>query len=196
MIAEFLKQEYASRERYGPLIDACLDEKGVPAAIILDPDLGDPVANAARRRVFAQYRGYGTGEPSYLTGFPDSGVVWAWWRLAPEELLRASYIRYRYWIALSGGTRSPVEAARRIRSGIEVYGVSNAPFLALADRLRDGLQVPPLIFVTADAGNRNALVVLEGHARITAFALAPDVLPDAIEVLVGSSPTIARWDEY
>jgi hypothetical protein len=37
------------------------------------------------------------------------------------------------------------------------------------------------------------LVVLEGHARLSAFMLAHDHLPDEMEVLVGSSPTMARW---
>lgn len=196
MIAEFLRQEHAARDRYGARIDACLWEEGVDATILTDLDLGDPAANAARRRVFARYRGYGTGEASYLTGFPDTGVTWAWWHLTPAELLRSRYIRYSYWTALSGGTRSPVEAARRIQAGVEVYGVSNAGFLELADRLREGLRVPPLILVTAMEDNPDALVVLEGHARITAFALAPDAIPDPIDVLVGSSPAIARWDEY
>lgn len=194
MIAEFLRQEYAARERYGARIDACLREEGVDAAIVTEPDVDDSDANAARRRVFARYRGYGTDEPSYLTGFPNRGVEWAWCRLTPDELLRARYIRYSYWTALSAGTRSPVEAAHRIRAGIEVYGVSNAAFLTLADRLRAGMRVPPLILVTAlDA---DALVVLEGHARITAWALAPETIPDPIEVLIGTSPAIARWDEY
>lgn len=194
VIAEFLRQEYASRERYGARIDACLREESVPAAIIETPDLDDPAANVARRRVFARYRGYGTAEPTYLTGFPDTDVTWIWWRLTPDELLRARYIRYSYWTALSAGTRSPVEAARRIRAGVEVYGVSNAAFLALADRLREGLRVPPLILVTAL--DQDALVVLEGHARITAYALAPETIPDPIESLVGTSLAIARWDEY
>lgn len=38
------------------------------------------------------------------------------------------------------------------------------------------------------------LVVLEGHARLTAFMLARDHVPPELQVLVGSSPTIARWD--
>lgn len=194
MIAEFLRQEYASRERYGARIDACLREERTDASLITALELADPDANAARRRVFARYRGYGTGEPSYLTGFPDAGVTWAWWRLTPAELLRVSYIRYSYWTALSAGTRSPVEAARRIQAGIEVYGESNAGFLKLAKRLRDGWRPPPLILVTA--ADEDALVVLEGHARITAYALAPETIPDPIEVLSGTSPAIARWDEY
>lgn len=194
MIAGFLRQEFASRERYGAQIDACLHEERADAALITAPDLNDPKHNNCRRRVLARYRGYGTGEPSYLTGFPDTGVAWAWWRLTPAEQLRAQYIRYSYWTARSAGTCSPVEAARRIEAGIEIYGMSNGGFLALADRLREGGWVPPLILVTAM--DEDALVVLEGHARITAYALAPEAIPDPIEVLVGASSAMARWDEY
>jgi len=35
-------------------------------------------------------------------------------------------------------------------------------------------------------------VVLEGHARLTAYMLARDRLPPELEVLVGSSPAMPR----
>ena len=37
------------------------------------------------------------------------------------------------------------------------------------------------------------LVVLQGHARLTAFMLRPDTLPAELEVLVGSSPAMTGW---
>jgi hypothetical protein len=37
-------------------------------------------------------------------------------------------------------------------------------------------------------------VVLEGHVRLTAFMLARDQMPPELEVLVGSSPAMTRWD--
>ena len=67
-------------------------------------------------------------------------------------------------------------------------------FFALADKLRSGLAVPPVILVSADGGRTR--VVLEGHTRITAYALAPEAIPDEVEVILGDSPEIARWDEY
>lgn len=198
MIAEFLGQEYGSRDRYGARLDACLRDEGISSRLITDPDLTRPDDNVRRRRLFARYRGYGTAEPSYLTGFPTAGVNWFWASLRREEVPRVRYIRYSYWTAISAGTRSPAVAAERIRGGVEVYGVSNAGFLGLAERLRAGLRVPPLILVTAlpTMTDADALVVLEGHARLTAFALAPDAIPDELDVLVGSSPAISRWDEY
>jgi hypothetical protein len=42
-------------------------------------------------------------------------------------------------------------------------------------------------------GPRGDLVVLEGHARLTAFMLARDRLPPELEVLVGSSPAMTHW---
>lgn len=194
MIAEFLRQEYASAERYGEQIQACLDAEGVSPDWIIEADIRNAHQNDMRRRVLARYRGYGTGQSSYLTGFPAHGVDWTWVRLGPDELLDSIYIRYDYWTELSAGTRSPQVAATRIRAGHEAFGVSNQPFLTLARRLREGLVVPPLILVSADDGRTR--VVLEGHARITGYALAPDAIPSAIAVLLGKSPCIANWDEY
>ena len=39
-------------------------------------------------------------------------------------------------------------------------------------------------------------VVLEGHARLTAIALEPNVVPDAAPVLRGVSPRIPGWCQY
>lgn len=197
MIAELLRQEYASRERYGAHIEACLRAEGLQPSLLVDPDQSDEGANRARRRLLRRYRGYGSGQPSYFTDFPTEGVDWWWVALTPDELLNTKYIRYEFWTQLSDGTRSPRVAASRIRGGGETRAtseVSRSTFLDLADRLRQGLQVPPLILVSADDGTTR--VVLEGHARLTAYALAPDSIPQEVEVLLGSAPAIARWDEY
>lgn len=115
MIAEFLRQEYASTDRYTARISACLEAERVSPNIILNADISSAGENAQRRRVFARYRGYATEEPSNLTGFPDHGVTWEGTTFTSEELLAVRYIRYDYWTALSAGTRSPVIAAERIR---------------------------------------------------------------------------------
>jgi len=194
MIAEFLHQEYARHERYGARLDECLGQEGVAVRHITHPDLADPIANADRRRVFARYRGYGAGGTSYLTDFPDTGVAWNWATLGPDELLDSRYIRYTPWSNLPGGTRSPRVAADRILAGVDLPDRDVRVFLELADDLRAGLMVPPLILVSADDGATR--VVLEGHTRITAFALAPETIPEEIPVILGTSPAIANSDEY
>jgi hypothetical protein len=48
-----------------------------------------------------------------------------------------------------------------------------------------------LIVVRAGAGE--PLVVLEGHLRLTAYALAPQCLPDELSVILGRSPLLPGW---
>jgi hypothetical protein len=85
--------------------------------------------------------------------------------------------------------RHAVSAKGSSRSASPVPG-----FLELAGQLRAGATLLPLIVVSAaEAGGD---VVLEGHVRLTAFALAPEVLPAEVEVLRGVSPDIARWWAY
>ncbi len=198
MIAEFLRQEYASTERYSAHIQACLAAEGASSRIITEANLADATQNSLRRRVLGRYRGYDTGQPSFFTDFPGRGVDWQWVALTPDELLDSMYIRYEFWSRLSDGTRSPRTAAARIR-GNEAFGDGTAAgeldrFLALVDCLTQGLQLPPVILVSADGGATR--VVLEGHSRLTAYAMVPDTIPSEIEALLGTSADIARWDEY
>jgi hypothetical protein len=60
----------------------------------------------------------------------------------------------------------------------------------MAQAVVDGAGFPPLIQVTTSLGGD--LVVLVGHARLTAFMLARDHLSPELEVLVGSSPRMTR----
>lgn len=193
MIALFLQQEYASTIRYRDSLDTCLREVGAPPTLLTEPCLDDPVEVATRREVLAHYRGYGTGQPSYLTGFPDTGVTWTWVNLHPEEVLDSNLIRYLATHELGSGTRDPREAARRIRGG-ELPSSFADRIRDLAQRLRSGLTVAPIILVSANGGATR--VILEGHTRVLAWALEPETIAPETEVLLGTSPDIANWDEY
>lgn len=199
MIATFLQQELASA-RFGPRLHGLLADAGMPEHWITRPDVRDRRANASRRALLGAHRGYGTTADTYLAGFPTSGVRWAWWTLRPVDLLAVRYINWDYWLELSGGTRRPADAAARIRAGAAPYGVSNARAWAVAAAVRAGEPLPPLILVTARHGEASdgdhGLVVLEGHLRLTGYALAAESLPPALEVLVGTSPAIAQWTCY
>jgi hypothetical protein len=46
------------------------------------------------------------------------------------------------------------------------------------------------------AGEGEPLVLLEGHVRLTAYALAGGWAPDEIGVLLGTSPRMAEWSLY
>ena len=95
---------------------------------------------------------------------------------------------YSYWIELSHGSRLPIDAARRIVAGQRAYGVSNQWMLEAADAVTRGQRLPPLILV----GQRHdELVCLEGHLRLTAYALAG--FPNDVECLVGIAPDMHHW---
>ena len=110
------------------------------------------------------------------------------------EMLSVRYIDWSYWLELSGQTRLPTEAAARIRAGRQAFGVPNDGALALANDLAHGLRWPPLIVVSAHPEGGD--VVLEGHVRLTAMALAAEALPNEIETLRGVSPGMTRWSNY
>jgi hypothetical protein len=188
MVAVFLRGELPS-ERWGPAIDQALLNAGADRRLVLEPDLSDPVANAMRRRVLADHRAYPVD--GLFGGYPDD-VRWEWTALTPDELLAVRYIDWSYWNELSGGTRLPADAARRLREGVEPFGVPTDGFFELAAEVAAGERFSPLILVDGPAG----LVALEGHARLTAYALEPTAIPQELEVLVGTSPRMSGWGCY
>lgn len=114
--------------------------------------------------------------------------------LSREELEQVRYIEYDYWVELSGGTRLAIEGAKHATSGKVVFGVSSAGLVYMANELRRGAQFPTLIFVTNDVDAH--LVVMEGHARLTAYLMAPECIPSELEVMLGFSERITRWGCY
>jgi hypothetical protein len=188
MVALFLRTELpAARSRDD--LRALLERTGLSERVITDPDLDDDAENRARMRLLTLHRGSGT-RTELFDGFPYD-VRWQWMAITPAELAGVRYIDYDYWVELSGGSRLAAGAAPRIRAGVAPFGVPSDWALGMAGAVADGARFPPLILVTTGPGG--GLVVLEGHARLTAFMLAPDRLPPELEILVGSSPAMTRW---
>jgi hypothetical protein len=188
MIAVFLLTELRA-ERFRDKLQALLDQAGLPERLVTAPKLDDLAENQAREQLLTQHREYRT-RSGLFDGFPED-VCWEWMAITPAELATVRYVDYDYWVELSGGTRLAIDAAPRIRAGVAPYGVSSDWALGMAQAVSDGARFPPLILVTT--GRTGGLVVLEGHARLTAYMLCPDRLPPELEVLVGSSPSAAAW---
>lgn len=182
MIAVFLKGEIVS-ERFGQEILALLERDGKSHTIVELPDITNTYENAYRRQLLRNYR-------AYL--FEELPVQVAWYRtlLERKEVAKVRYIDYSYWNAISNNTRLPVVAAEAIRAGCEIYGQSTLRFLHAAQALRQGAQFPELIVVGASPDGE--LTVLEGHLRLTAYMLAPDCLPEELEVIAGFAPECAQ----
>lgn len=189
MVALFVRTELAS-ERWHDDLQALLDQAGISGEVVTNPDLDDEAGNQARRRLLTGKRGY-SDRTDYFEGFPDD-VSWQWMAISADELAKVRYIEYDYWNELSGGSRLPVDAAARIRAGVTPFMIPNHRVLDLAQAVVEGAKFPPLILVTTGSGAD--LVVLEGHLRLTAYMLSREWLPPELEVLVGSSQGMTRWD--
>ena len=102
-----------------------------------------------------------------------------------------TYIDYSYWNEISNGTRLPTEAAKTIRSGRPIFEMSTEGFLRIAVALRRGATFSELILVRAAVGSD--IVVLEGHVRLTVYALVPELIPSQVIALLGTSPDFKGW---
>jgi hypothetical protein len=186
MIACFLSAELTS-DRFGPQIRSALAAIGHPESLLTHPDLSNADQNAARRALLAETRGYGENRELFDETFPTK-VTWTRAVLTPAELAAVRYMDYSYWIELSGGTRLPADAAKRIKAGHRAYGIPNDRAIAAGQDAQAAVRFPPLILVGVTHGN---LVCLEGHLRLTAYALAG--FPSPVECLLGTSPDMTLW---
>lgn len=191
MIAAFVRAELHS-ERFGTAVRAAMRRHRVPRRIVVQPDTADTRQNAQRLAILRDYRRYGQ-DRSLFGGFPYGDVVWSRVALVRDEVLALRYIDDNYWVELSGGTRLPTEAARRIRAG-EGNPEHAHNFLRIAGALEHGATFHEMIAVTA--GGDAPLVALEGHLRLTVYALRPERIPDPLTVVLGTSPRITEWGCY
>jgi hypothetical protein len=187
MIATFLRAEFDSH-RYGDKLRVLLARDGRSEDVLRRPDLDDVDANAYRRRLLDEHREYVRREGMF-GGFPGR-LEWFRATLDRDEVLEIRYINWDWWLELSGGSRRPRDAAGRIRAGL-ILGATAAGHEPLAAALQSGLPPPELIAVATRA--LAPLVLIEGHVRLTAYALFPDYLPRSLEIVLGVSDEIANW---
>ena len=188
MILEFLKTEYHS-ERFTEQIKKAMKELSLNEGIILSADLNDTNENTARKKLLGEFRGYGLNRELF-ENFPDE-IQWSLCNFVSSDLNNIRYIDYSYWNELSKGTHSPLAAAQTVRDGIEIYHLSNAGFVRAAEFIKSGGKFPKLILLTSDLEH---FVVVEGHFRITAYALVPEHF-DNVECFVGkcSGADLEKW---
>lgn len=167
MIYEFLKTEFYS-ERFSEQLKKAMSALSVDERLLLSADLENEDENALRKELLGEFRGYGRNKELF-ENFP-SRIEWSICSFSEEDLAKIKYIDYSYWNELSAGTRSPLTAAKQVRKGVTIYGQSNEGFLQAAKHIEKGNSFQNMIFLTADF---NSFVIVEGHLRMTAYALMP-----------------------
>jgi hypothetical protein len=186
VVAAFLRGELDSpRWRDGLL--ALLREDGVDSSVVTKPRVDDEWEAGYRERLLDRHRAWLRRE-GLFNGFPAQ-VDWSRVALSPDEVLAIDYINWDWWLELTRGTRRPVDAAVRIRRG-EIAGVTVAEHEPIGARPGS----PELIAVAPP--DRSRLVLVEGHVRLTAYALFPERLPEELELFLGTAEDVERWTEF
>jgi hypothetical protein len=191
VVATFLRGELDS-DRYGDTLRAALVRDGLAPHVLRNPNLTDETENRYRRRLLDEHRAYERRE-GLFAAFPRH-VDWFRAALGREEVLDILYISWDWWVRVSGGSRRPRDAAERIRGG-EVPGVTaDEGDEAIAAALESGAPPPELIAVTNPA--HAPVVLVEGHVRLTAYALFPEYLPEELEIILGVASHISDWSQF
>ena len=188
MVYEFLKMEISSH-RYAKKIESVLKEMRINKDIITDGNLASEKENALRAEILRRFRGYRDKE--IFENFP-SKIDWVWTAFDREDISKILYMEYSYWNELSNYTGSPLEAAKTISAGKLVYDVSNDGAIQGAQWLKQGNTFPPMIFLTDES--ECCYIILEGHGRMTAYGLVPDVFQN-VSVLLGycNAEKLKKW---
>jgi hypothetical protein len=190
VLAAFLRAELDS-PRWGTRLLELLAEDDVDESVLRTPDLADAGECAYRARLLDRHRAWLRRE-GLFEDFPER-VEWSRVALAPDEVLAIRYINWDWWLQASDGTRRPVDAAARIRRG-EIAGVTPEEHEPIAAGLQ-ATEPPPELIVVAPP-DRSQLVVVEGHVRLTAYALYPQYLPAELEIFLGTAEDMSRWTEF
>ena len=168
MILAFLKGEINSNRFNNALMKVlkklCLDKD-----IIIKGDINNDNENKERLEIMKLFRGYPTKE--LFKNFPDI-LQWKLIKLSSNDINNIYYINYDYWNELSNNTSSPVEAAKSVNNGIEIYGISNKQFLDGIKYLEKN-KFPPVILITC---SEEKYLIIEGHLRMTVYGLEPSKL--------------------
>jgi hypothetical protein len=121
MVLAFLRAELAS-SRFAGDVAAALARQGADRSLVHRADLSDAEANLKRHQALEDYRGPRRGPRAGIFGGLPDDVAWSWVALTREELLDVRYIDWEYWLEVTGGTRRPADAIRRMRGRWDVPG--------------------------------------------------------------------------
>lgn len=168
MILEFLKSEIDSK-RFNKRLKKVIDELKLNIDIIYNGNILNEDENKNRLKTMNVFRGYPDKE--LFKNFPKN-IEWNLVELNQNDIEKVYYIDYDYWNELSNQTSSPIEAVKNINNGIEIYEVSNKPFIDGKEYIKNN-KFPPVILLTC---NNEKLLIIEGHSRMTIYGFDPTKL--------------------
>ena len=190
IVLNFLKGELQSI-RFNKDLIKTLEELNLSDEIITTANLNNEQENILRKEILAKFRGYGKNADLF-ENFPNI-TSYLLCEFSLEDLKDIFYINYSYWNELSNNTHSPIDAAKNIEKNIEIYNVSNQPFIDGKNVLENNKTFLPMIFLTHDY---KSFIILEGHSRITIYALNPQYFKNVkCFVLKCSKEELEKWNK-
>lgn len=192
VVLAFLRGELDS-DRFGNDVKRALIDAG-GLHLVRNPDLGSDQENRARERALSAVRGWRDAE--LFEGFPDT-VDWYHGVLQPGELERVRFIDYSYWNELSGGSRRPADVLATLQAGrlptwLTKLGTSWC-FEFAAQLAKTQVVADLIVMATPDL---TELVLLEGHARLTAIFVGGLQRRLTVRAYLGLSEAIKQWSCY
>lgn len=189
MIACFLNGEIFSN-RFGNDLRKTIAKLKYDNGIIEYPNLDNLIENKKRKQILSEFRNYNKND-GLFENFPKVNkyvIV----EFESKDLEKIRYINYDYWNELSNGTGSPLVASKNIMQGKTVFNVSNTPFFDGVKLLKNGSKFKPCILLTADY---NTFIVLEGHSRITCYAMCPNCFDNTHAIVLECSKNeLGNWN--
>ena len=189
VVLNFLIGELQST-RFNIKLKKTLKDLKTTEQIITKANLNSQKENDLRKEILGKFRGYNKN----LGLFENFPYIQSYnlCEFSSEDLKNIYYMNYSYWNELSNNTHSPIEAAKNIEHNIEVYNVSNQPFIDGKNILEKNKTFLPMILLTHDY---KSFVVLEGHSRITIYALYQQFFKNVkCFVLKCSKEELDKWN--
>jgi hypothetical protein len=189
VVLAFLRGELDSHRFGNDVRKALLDAGGL--GLVERPDLVSEEENRKREHALAAARGWPDAE--VFEGFPEN-VEWYHGVLPPDELERVRFIDYSYWNELSGGSLRPRDVVPTLQAGglprwLTKLGTDwcfeFASELATQEAVDD-----VIVMATPDLSE---LVLLEGHARLTAIFVGGLERRLTVRAYLGLSSQISQW---
>ena len=189
VVLAFLRGEIDSKRFGNDVRRALVDAGGLE--LVRSPDLDSEEENWARERALSRARGWRNTE--LFEGFPET-VEWYHGVMQPDLLSRVRFIDYSYWNELSGGSRRPGDVLATLQAGklprwLTKLGTSWC-FEFAAELAATEVVDDLIVMATPDLAE---LVLLEGHARLTAIFVGGLQERLTVRAYLGLSEATEQW---
>ena len=168
MLLEYLKCEVNS-DRFSERLEKTLEELKLTHDIILNANLNNADENNQRKLIMQKFREYPTGD--IFKNFPKE-FKWYYVEFEDGDIDKIFYLNWPSWNERTDNTAKPKDAAKKVLRGIEFTSIPNENFLKGLEYLEKGNKFKPIIAVTC---NWNKCVLIEGHSRVTVYAMKPEL---------------------